>query len=128
MRLRVCTLGPQKQNLVKWLFRRRIGQWSGLLPCLYIHPVAQVLDPETHLLHRMDSAAVQHVVISAIVGYFILRLMKWLKQWKKSPFASDSRKPRTAPYVYDQRERAKVLKQNFSIEKVSSCILEILHS
>ena len=56
-------------------------------------------------------------IVAIVAGYAVLRVIKWILQWYKSPFAYNSSKPRL-PYVIDQASRARVLKQQFSIEKV----------
>ena len=59
-------------------------------------------------------------IVGIVAGYVIVRVITWIIQWYKSPFAYNPSKPRL-PYVIDQPSRARVLKQQFSIEKVSHC-------
>ena len=59
------------------------------------------------------------VAVSIVSGYTVFRLITWIIQWYNSPFAYDRCKPRL-PYIVDQSQRDKVLKQHFSIEKVPS--------
>ena len=59
-------------------------------------------------------------ILSGVLATFaLLNLVYWLFHRRSSPFAYDGRKKRK-PYITDQKKRAEVLKQHFSIEKVRS--------
>ena len=64
------------------------------------------------------------VLSVALATYAVLNIVYWLNRRRSSPFASDNRKKRK-PYITDQKKRAEVLKQHFSIEKVIFCLLEL---
>ena len=64
------------------------------------------------------------VLSVALATYAVLNIVFWLNGRRSSPFASDNRKKRK-PYITDQKKRAEVLKQHFSIEKVIFCPMEL---
>ena len=64
------------------------------------------------------------VLSVALATYGVLNIVFWLNGRRSSPFASDNRKKRK-PYITDQKKRAEVLKQHFSIEKVILCPMEL---
>ena len=64
------------------------------------------------------------VLSVALATYAVLNIVYWLNRRRSSPFASDNRKKRK-PYITDQKKRAEVLKQHFSIEKVIFCPWEL---
>ena len=59
------------------------------------------------------------ILSGAVAAYAALQLIQWLLHRHHSPFAYDSRKKRK-PYITDQKKRAEVLKQQFSIDKVGT--------
>ncbi len=67
----------------------------------------------------MDFSILQAVVslLATISAYLVFRVVRSQIFGSPNPLAGDGRKPRR-PYVTDQKARDKVLKQNFSIEKV----------
>ena len=67
--------------------------------------------------------SILEILSGALAAYTILNLIYWLNGRLSSPFAYDNRKKRK-PYITDQKKRAEVLKQHFSIEKVFMEIME----
>ena len=73
---------------------------------------------------KMMGFNILEVLSVVLATYAVLNIVYWLNGRRSSPFASDNRKKRK-PYITDQKKRAEVLKQHFSIEKVIFPPLEI---